>query len=162
MKNIISMSAGIIFIVGLFVALNVDLLIKWNNHHNERKYYNQAYEIASSHLDTITYGNDWKTNKILALKAGAEKWSFTRQEGFSLIETGDPNTPFIVSGEYIFTNPENKNHRHYLRDVYIFDYGHTEWIPLYSSLWEFKDGESRLMADYSIWQGDYETPFFDK
>lgn len=165
MKNPPSILVGIMFVIVMFVGFNPDLFVKWSNNRKERSYYNNAHEIASSRLNEITYDYfDRNTNEMLALKARAQanSWSLTRQEGFSPIETGDPNIPFIASGEYIFTNPENENHRHYLRDTYIFDYNHAEWVPLYSSLWEFKDGKSQQMTGYSLWQGDYEIPFFDK
>ena len=99
---------------------------------NKRKYYNTVSEVASKQLDDMQYGKDAAVSEIIAFQAEAENWYFSGQEGFSFIKTGDPDVPFITSALFIFTDPNDENRRHILRNTYIFDNNYNTWVPLTS------------------------------
>lgn len=144
------------FIIFLFEPY-LDDIGRW---FNERKYHNTTSKIALEQLNRFEYGQDDAANKLIALVAESENWLFDSQEGFSLIKTGDPDTPFVSSIVYIFTNPNDKNQHHVLRKTYIFDHSHNAWVPLTFDLKEFSNGKLTLISRYVMWQGDYEVPFF--
>ncbi len=155
-KTIMTIIVVFLFFIFLFEPYIGDI----ENWFNEHKYYNIAREIASERLKGMQFGEDAAVSKLITLKSKAENWNFSGQEGFSLIKTGDPNVPFVTSALFIFTDPNNKNHQHILRDTYIFDYNYYAWVPLTSDLTEFSEGKLKLISRYVIWQGDYEIPFF--
>ncbi|MEK7149482.1 MAG: hypothetical protein AAB757_00685 [Patescibacteria group bacterium] len=127
---------------------------------NKRKYYNTVSEIASKQLEGMWYGKDAAVNKMIAFQAEAENWIFSGQEGFALIKTGDLDVPFVTSALFIFTDPNDENRRHILRNTYIFHNNYDAWVPLSSHLMEFFKGKGKSVSRYVMWQGDYEIPFF--
>lgn len=127
---------------------------------SERKYYNTVSEIALKQLEGMRYGEDAAVNEIIAFQAEAENWYFSGQEGFALIKTGDSDVPFVTSALFIFTDPNDENRRHILRNTYIFHNNYDTWVPLSSHLMEFSKGKGKSVSRYVMWQGDYEIPFF--
>ncbi len=156
LKTIITIIVIFCFVLFLFESYIGDI----GDWFEERKYYSTVSEIASKQLESMRFGEDVAVSELIALKAEAENWNFSGQEGFSLIRTGDPNVPFVTSLLFIFTDPNDKNRRHILRETYIFDYNYYGWVPLIFDLTEFSKGKIKPLSRYVMWQGDYEIPFF--
>jgi hypothetical protein len=152
---------GIIVAIFVILYLNLDNISNIKNWFAERSYYNVASEIAHKQSNYMYYGLDKLSNEMVASKAQAENWNFSGQSDLYLTKTGDMNFPYTTSIQYIFTDPGDKNHHHVLRDTYIFDYNHISWVPLSSSLTEYSSyGQFRPIKTYTMWQGDYQIPFF--
>lgn len=123
------------------------------------KYEDNLFKEAQSGI-YFEYGKEKEIDKMISIMAQAEGWNLGSQYGLELIQTNNVDIPFITSVEYIFTHPEDKNLHHILRDTYIYDNNYGDWVPLSSTLDEYKDNKIKSIRSNFLWQGDYKIPFF--
>lgn len=124
---------------------------------------------ASKQLDFLYYGEEDLIDQMIEVSAKAKGWNFISQNfDKSMVETGNLEIPYFATFSVYFQNPQNKNITHIIKTTYIYDSSHNGWVPLSEILYEMDSDAKELtkklkiIRSSSMWQGDFDMPFFKK
>ena len=165
-KTYSGLLSGLVIIIFIFVIgwqIFGDDISSFVNHRAENRFYATVSDYASKQLESMEYGKDKSVDKIIEFQAQADNWNYQGPDGLKLVRTGDENIPFITTARYTFVDPKNISHYHVLQDTFIYDFDRSNWVPLVSDLQDYtvgKDHKYEPIKRYTLWQGDYQIPFF--